>query len=144
MSKLTVKKDEMEAIMQIAKMKHLDVTIYGTAERLVLRIKSLFAYEDVKNAVSDHTEYIDEFGKSSTSPKGFMMQINKRSKAKLGVASKLTEKEELQALSAIRGAIPRIIAEGEKSSRTRREIKDACYKIIDTMAMIYLGEVYDL
>ena len=99
----------------------------------IARMHTLVAYQKNRDAVSEFAEYVDCDGNASTSPKGIMIQINKRIKDTFGRTVEEMGGFELNVLSMIRMTIPKIIEEGRRNFESRSQIKARCYRAIDSI-----------
>ena len=99
----------------------------------IAKMHTLVAYQKNRDAVSSFAEYVDCDGNASTSPKGIMIQINKRIKETFGRNVDELEGFELNVLSMIRMTIPKIIEDGKRNFESRKQIKARCYRAIDSI-----------
>ena len=99
----------------------------------IYRMYSLAAYKENMDAVTFFSGYVDHEGNGATSPKGMMIQINKRIKDKFGRPVDGLSGFELNVLAMIRNKIANTIMDGMKREEDRKEIKARCYRAIDAI-----------
>jgi len=88
----------------------------------------------LKQAVTNHSLYQDKLGNGSSSPKGLVMQINKRVKQHF-----FHSVDELVLLVSLRNAIVRVIVDGESNESLRKEIKQKIYATIEKYGLLIAG-----
>jgi hypothetical protein len=134
---------EKQSILEKASLKKMGLPDYASENAIVERYLSLEAYRNVRDAITDHAEYIDGKGEFSTSPKGFAMQINRRIKEVFGKSvDEMSTEMEYMILTRIREAIASTIKQGEKMNKDRKDIKQRVYKLIEDVYAVYMGDSY--
>ncbi|MCU7835337.1 MAG: hypothetical protein KZQ83_08785 [gamma proteobacterium symbiont of Taylorina sp.] len=97
----------------------------------------------LKQTVTNHSLYVDKSGKASSSPKGLVMQINKRVKKHFSHSVDSMSVDELILLVSLRNAIVKIINTGESNEILRNKIKEQIYSTIEQYGklIVSLSEV---
>ena len=81
MGDLKKRNENQSDIFAIAKKKRIDPKRIEDVEYVVARLGNLIAYQRMKEAVNKHSKYVDKDGNASTSEKGLMITISKKTRA---------------------------------------------------------------
>ena len=130
-------------ILTLAEAKKMGLPPDASNEIKIERYQSLKAYQDVLDKITEFAEYVDKLGNKSSGPKGFSLQINRRIKEVFGKSVKeMSTKIEYMTLTRIREATANAIEEGERLEKTREEIKQRVYSLIEEVHNVYMGNDY--
>ncbi len=134
---------DRQALLEKAGLKKLGLPEDASEEAQVQRYLSIEAYHKLRESITEHANYVDGLGNQSTSKGGFAIQINKRIKQVFnkGVGDIVTE-QEIRTLKSIREAIAIAIENGEQMGKSRKEIKQRVYEIIEEIYNAYMGTDY--
>lgn len=112
----------------------------GMAARHKVIANNLVLISDaqLKDAITNHANYIDLEGKGATSPGGFMIQINKHIKHDFGCDRKEMDGTMHQHCGMLLGRIAQVITSMEALKNTRADIKLKVYALISLSASYYL------
>ena len=95
------------------------------------------AYHVLQDAVTRFAEYVDPTGKKATSPKGFVITMNRRVEQAFGPMDTLTRRGECL-LQALRYSVDEIIEHGMREQHTREAIKRRVYAAFDQHGACYI------
>ena len=94
----------------------------------------------LKQAISNHAEYVDKFGKKSTGPGGLAIQIKMRMKKAFGHGCDGNSLNEILLLKSLIVKLNMIFVDGEKEFKSRKTIKPELYSTIEKYGVL-IGEL---
>tara|TARA_R110000868_G_scaffold37464_2_gene132510 strand:- start:56 stop:472 length:417 start_codon:yes stop_codon:yes gene_type:complete len=128
-----MKKDEnnlKKALVIVKRKKELRIADNNLVEFRAARKALSVVEESLKFTISNHAQYKDKEGNTSSGAKGLALQINVKIKRAFDHGRDDMSLDELLLLKVLLVKLERVISEGEASRQTRKKIKASAYRTI--------------